>query len=81
MDLKYTHEEMTPDVDEQLVHFLASFDGPGGRDAGARLARRFAIGSLVVTVTVAIASALGGVCARCPGGEVSHVASAAGLRG
>jgi hypothetical protein len=70
---------MASDTEHPFAHFMAPLDGANGDDAAARLARRFAICSLLVTVTVAVASAW--VCGRCPSREVAHIANTAGVRG
>ena len=81
MGAKYTREEMASDTEHQFAHFMASLDGANSDDAAARLARRFAVCSLLVTVTVAVAVASACVCGRCPSREVAHIANTAGVRG
>jgi len=44
---------------------VQDLDGTSGRDAATRIARRFALGALLLTIAVAITSAY--ACARCPG--------------
>jgi hypothetical protein len=55
---------MASDIDDPFGPFMAPLDGDSSPDAAALLARRFALCSLLLTVTVAIASTI--ACVRCP---------------